>query len=104
MNARMLAGIALLLFASLPMGARAQSCVSDRECQDGSWCNGTERCEGKYGSAMCMPAPEPACSAKKACDEVKQRCVSMREVEKKLMVCPEGQTYSDKEQKCVARK
>jgi hypothetical protein len=102
MDARILAGLSLLLLAALPMAARAQSCVSDRECQDGSWCNGVERCEGPYKNGMCVPAREPMCSAKKACDEVKQQCLSLREVDKRLTPCPEGEKYSDKERKCVA--
>ncbi|KGQ20776.1 hypothetical protein LF41_1316 [Lysobacter dokdonensis DS-58] len=103
MNARSQAWLSLLFLLALHGGAYAQSCVSDRECQDGSWCNGVERCEGRYGNAMCMPAREQMCPAKKVCDEVRQTCLSMRKVEEKLADCPEGQVFSDKESKCVAK-
>jgi hypothetical protein len=101
MNGRTQVGLILLL-AMLHGGASAQSCVSDRECQDGSWCNGVERCEGGYGKGMCMPAREPSCPAKKACDEVKQQCLSLKQVDKKLTPCPEGEKHRDKDGKCVA--
>ena len=103
MNTRTLACLTLFALAALPVAARAQSCINDRECQDGSWCNGTERCEGPVGSAMCMPAREQMCPAKKVCDEVKQRCLSLRTVEKKLADCAEGEVYSDAERKCVPK-
>ena len=103
MDARSLVGLSVLLLAALHGSAYSQSCISDRECQDGSWCNGTERCEGPVGSAMCMPAREQMCPAKKVCDEVKQRCLSLRTVEKKLADCAEGEVYSDAERKCVPK-
>ena len=99
MNARSLA--CLILFFALHGTAHAQSCKRDRDCQDGSWCNGVERCEGGYPNGMCMAAREPMCSDKKVCDEVGQRCLSVRKVEEKLTPCPEGQQYSAKAQKCV---
>jgi hypothetical protein len=97
---------AALLFTALlmPFGtSRAQSCVSDNECQDGSWCNGTERCEGNPGYAQCMPAKRPMCPSKKICDDIGQRCLTPAKAEKLLTPCPEGQTYSATENQCVAK-
>src|SRR5687768_6835490 len=60
-----------LLFAALLFGtAHAQTCVSDEACQDGSWCNGLERCMGN--------PPRPMCSDKKVCDEVGKRCLTSK--------------------------
>ena len=65
---------ALLFLALLAGPAQAQTCNSDEDCQDGSWCNGTERCEGHPTKGMCMPAQRPMCSDKKICDEDGKRC------------------------------
>ena len=103
MHARSLSPLAVALAALLSGGAHAQSatCVSDHDCQDGSWCNGVERCEGNPGRAMCVPAPRGMCSAKKWCDETAKKCVDLSK-ENKTPTCPEGQAYSVADQKCVA--
>jgi putative metal-binding protein len=54
-------------------------CVADRECSDGLWCNGFERCQPDSAladSRGCVPALAPACSARLACDEDQDRCVN----------------------------
>ena len=95
--------LAILLAAACLGSAHAQStCVSDHDCQDGSWCNGVERCQGNPGYAMCMPAPRPMCLGKKVCDEGSQRCLAPKQVDQ-LLGCPKGQTYSATEKKCVAK-
>ena len=95
---------ALLFAALLPFGtAHAQSCASDEACQDGSWCNGTERCEGNPGKKMCMPAARSMCPAKKVCDDAGKRCLAPAKVEKLLTPCPEGEMYSATDNKCVAK-
>lgn len=95
---------AALIFTALLFGpAHAQSCTSDEGCQDGSWCNGEERCEGNPGRGMCMPAPRPMCSAKKVCDEAGKRCLTPEKVEKLLTPCAEGEMYSATENKCVPK-
>lgn len=95
--------VCLLAFAAaLTIGtANAQSCISDEECQDGSWCNGLERCEGGIGNAMCMPAQRPMCPMKKACDEATKKCLRVDKARKDPQ-CPEGQAYSVSDGKCVA--
>ena len=111
MDIRPLALLALALLAlaltfafafALAPPAQAQSCASDEACQDGSWCNGIERCEGNPTRGMCMPAPEPMCPSKKVCDEVGKRCLSQDAAQRKLTVCAKGETYSEKEKQCVA--
>ena len=106
MHARSLFPLAVALAALLSGGAHAQSatCVSDHDCQDGSWCNGTERCEGHATKGMCMPAQRPMCSDKKICDEDGQRCLSPEKADKLLTSCAEGEIYSGAEKKCVAKK
>lgn len=99
MHARFVPCLAIVA-AMACAGARAQSCVSDEDCQDGVWCNGIERCEGNPTRAMCMPAPRPMCSAKKACDESAKRCVAPDAL-RKVPVCPEGEAYSVADRKCV---
>jgi hypothetical protein len=95
---------AALLFAVLLSGAaHAQSCASDLECQDGSWCNGTERCEGNPGYGMCMPAARPMCSSRKVCDENGKRCLARKKVDKLLTPCAAGEVYSDTDKKCVPK-
>ena len=96
--------IALLvaLISALAFGdIQAQSCISDEECQDGSWCNGLERCEGGIGNAKCMPAQRPMCPMKKACDEATKKCIRLDKARQDPK-CPEGQAYSVSDQKCVA--
>ena len=102
MDIRPIACLALLLSLSLMGNAHAQSCFNDQECQDGSWCNGVERCEGNPGKGTCMPAPKPMCLGKKVCDEGAQRCLAPKQVDE-LLGCPKGQIYSDAEKKCVAK-
>ena len=98
MNAR-IAFLFVLLAATFPGQAPAQTCVSDHDCQDGIWCNGVERCVGNPGRNTCMPAARPMCSAKKRCDESAQKC---RTPGKETHDCPAGQSYSLMEDKCVA--
>ena len=95
--------VALLACALLSGTVHAQSCASDAECQDGSWCNGTERCEGNPGYGMCMPAARPMCSAKKVCDENGKRCLARKKVDKLLTPCADGETYSDADKTCVPK-
>ena len=101
MDIRPIACLALLLALSLPGNAHAQSCFNDQECQDGSWCNGVERCEGNPGKGTCMPAPRPMCLGKKVCDEGTKQCLAPKQVDE-LLGCPKGQRYSSAEKKCVA--
>ncbi|MCB9599482.1 MAG: hypothetical protein H6720_03845 [Sandaracinus sp.] len=50
-------------------------CTLDVECDDGSFCNGAERCvEGATGTRTCVPS-EPPCTAA-LCDETADRCTS----------------------------
>ena len=94
--------LVLAFAAAASLGyAQAQSCISDEQCQDGSWCNGLERCEGGVGNAMCMPAQRPMCPMKKACDEATRKCIRL-DAARKDHKCPEGQAYSVSDQKCVA--
>ena len=93
---------AILALAFLCAGsAYAQSCVSDEDCQDGSWCNGIERWEGNVGSQMCMPAPRPMCSAKKACDEAAKACRSL-DPSRLQRQCAKDETWSAGDRKCIA--
>jgi hypothetical protein len=94
--------LAILLAAACLGSAHAQStCVSDHDCQDGSWCNGVERCVGNPGRNMCMPAARPMCSAKKRCEETAHKCISP-DKDKELHLCPKGEAYSTADEKCVA--
>jgi len=101
MNVRLLVWSATVIASIFVGNAHAQSCISDEQCQDGSWCNGLERCEGGVGNAMCMPAQRPMCPMKKACDEATRKCIKLDEARKNPK-CPEGQAYSVSDQKCVA--
>ena len=101
MDRRPIASLALILALSLAGAAHAQSCFNDQECQDGSWCNGVERCEGNPGNGTCMPAPRPMCLGKKVCDEGTKQCLAPKQVDE-LLGCPKGQTYSAAAKKCVA--
>ena len=94
---------ALLFLALLAGPAQAQTCNSDEDCQDGSWCNGTERCEGHATRGMCMPAQRPMCPDKKICDEDGKRCLSREKADKLLTACAEGEIYSGAEKKCVPK-
>jgi hypothetical protein len=99
MDIRRIACLAAVLIAALRLGsAHAQSCISDDACQDGSWCNGVERCVGNPGKAMCLPAPRPMCSAKKHCDETAKKCVAPN---KDGHACPAGEAYSFADHKCI---
>ena len=96
-------GAAFLLLAGLCTGnAYAQSCVSDEDCQDGSWCNGIERCEGNPGQQLCMPAPRPMCSAKKECDEAAKACRAL-DASRLQHTCAKDETWSARDGKCVAK-
>jgi hypothetical protein len=102
MHARTIACLAFLVAATFLGSVHAQtSCITDHDCQDGSWCNGVERCVGNPGKPMCQPAPRPMCSAKKRCDETAMKCLSPR-TEAKTHDCPKGQAYSVVDDKCVA--
>jgi hypothetical protein len=47
-----------------------RACSNDQDCDDGIFCNGTERCRGEFG---CEVAPSP-CSNGDVCDEEADRC------------------------------
>ena len=100
MQVRSLIGVLTVAVAISFGAAHAQSCISDEECQDGSWCNGLERCEGGIGNAKCMPAQRPMCPMKKACDEATKKCIRLDKARQDPK-CPEGQAYSVSDQKCV---
>ncbi|MCA9614926.1 MAG: hypothetical protein KC586_19350, partial [Myxococcales bacterium] len=55
-------------------GDASGECTRDAECDDGLFCNGTERCEGGDAStsARCV-AGEPPCTGR--CDESRERCL-----------------------------
>jgi hypothetical protein len=93
--------LAPILFAATFAGnVHAQSCVSDEDCQDGSWCNGIERCEGNPGHQLCMPSPRPMCSKKQACDETAKQCKSIKKAQLRAD-CPKGEAWSVADGKCI---
>lgn len=75
--------------------AAGPRCVTDRDCDDGVFCNGVERCAGKEkaradallrptGSApsgKCRAAARAACvlpgSGPMFCEELRQRCIAI---------------------------
>jgi hypothetical protein len=57
-----------------PEGKRlGEACTVDQECQDDSFCNGQEQCDG-----TCIRAPLPGCMAGEQCDEANDRCIVHR--------------------------
>ena len=55
-------------------GATVCTCVSDSDCSDGLFCNGTETCAGC--TEMCVPGVPVACTPDSACDEAMDACVA----------------------------
>jgi hypothetical protein len=47
------------------------SCTTDPQCDDGTYCNGAERCQVGVG---CMPASAPACPNGQRCSEIGRLC------------------------------
>jgi hypothetical protein len=61
--------------ASSPDGTfttRLDGCLSDADCGDGLFCNGTERCD--LGSSLCLPGEPIACAPPQQCDEAADAC------------------------------
>jgi hypothetical protein len=64
-------------------------CLRDTDCDDGSFCNGAERCEGEFG---CSPGAPPSCDDRvectvDACDPVNDGCTWQPSHD----LCPAGQ-------------
>ena len=58
-------------------------CAADEDCDDGTFCNGAERCEPDSPSASrrgCVPGPPP-CMASQVCDESELVCRTRCELE-----------------------
>ncbi len=56
-----------------------QPCASDRDCDDGVFCNGAEACDPGAASADargCVEAAAPPCLASQTCDEETDACLS----------------------------
>ncbi|MEM9191626.1 MAG: putative metal-binding motif-containing protein [Myxococcota bacterium] len=51
-----------------PPDASMTACENDSECDDGMFCNGSERCVETMGTRSCMAGTDP-CSAGQSCDE-----------------------------------
>lgn len=52
-------------------------CTNDNQCDDGSYCNGVERCQpGSAGADArgCVANPNPICRAGQFCNEERNRC------------------------------
>ena len=54
-------------------------CVSDRDCDDGLFCNGAERCETVEGQPRCQ-ASEPPCLGGQTCSEAEAMCLTQCDV------------------------
>jgi hypothetical protein len=55
----------------------AGGCGANSDCDDGVFCNGSERCAlGDGGAAVCRPAADPACFPSQTCDENARGCLS----------------------------
>jgi hypothetical protein len=71
--------LALLVGATFAAGAESgtkklgEACTTDAECQDESFCNGREQCNG-----TCIRAPLPGCMAGEQCNEDLDRCIVHR--------------------------
>jgi hypothetical protein len=54
-------------------------CLSDGECNNGLFCDGTERCNpggaGAHPQSGCVPGM-PACAAGQTCDEIRDTCTT----------------------------
>ncbi|MBK6807805.1 MAG: hypothetical protein IPL19_03560 [Sandaracinaceae bacterium] len=51
------------------------ACTSDRECGDGVFCNGTERCVAGASGSSCVSGSNP-CEESQVCEEAVARCVT----------------------------
>ncbi len=66
-----------------PDGARDAgpiACATDRDCADGVFCNGTERCMPESPRAAadgCVPSETPPCPNGTACDDAADRCTTL---------------------------
>ncbi len=59
--------------------ARASRCVGDEECEDGSYCNGRERCEPTSATADqrgCVASRGRPCLPAQTCDESMDLCIT----------------------------
>ncbi len=63
---------------SLPTDAGSRVCTRDVECDDGRYCNGSERCvtAGDGGARGCAAGVPPCAGAGTICSETTDRCVT----------------------------
>ena len=64
--------------SALAGSASAAPCTTDRDCNDGNFCNGREGCAPGYRGADargCVRLMEPPCEAPDTCDEDQDRCI-----------------------------
>ncbi len=68
-----------LVLLSTPTLAQAATCTTDRDCSDGLFCDGVERCRPTDAGADargCVRAISP-CRSDQRCDEGANRCVTI---------------------------